>query len=263
MNTKNLEFLKDSLKYLGFGDKLNVELENKIKETPTAFQLPLIGEYTNGNKKETVNYVLDFKKSDQSDMYFFNKYQATMQPDPNAEAKSQTFYITKNSGVTSKEAFNLLSGRAVQKELMNAEDKPYKAWLQLDFNEKDKNNNFKVKQFHEAYGFNLEATVAKYPIKELNVAEEKERLMKSLSKGNVHPVTFVKNGQEEKMFVEANPQYKALTVYDTNMSRQFQGNEKREEQSARTEKKEKVAKEQEDEGDATKQKRGKRRGVGV
>jgi hypothetical protein len=258
-----VEFLKDSLKYLGFGDKLNTELENKIKETPAAFQLPITGEYTNGNKKETVNYVLDFKKSDQSDMYFFNKYQATMQADSNAEAKSQTFYITKNSGITSKEAFNLLSGRAVHKELMNAEDKPYKAWLQLDFNEKDKNNNFKVKQFHEAYGFNLDTTVAKYPIKELNIAEEKERLMKSLSKGNVHPVTFVKNGQEEKMFVEANPQYKALTVYDANMTRQFQGNEKKEEQSSRQEKKEKVSQEKSDDSESNPAKRSKRRGVRV
>ena len=28
INVKNLEFLKDGLKYLGFGDKLNADLEN-------------------------------------------------------------------------------------------------------------------------------------------------------------------------------------------------------------------------------------------
>jgi len=263
MNIKNFEFLKDSLKYLGFGDKLNGDLENKIKEAPATFQLPITGEYTSGAKKETVAYLLDFKKSDQSDMYFFNKYQATLNKEGNTEQKSQTFYITKNSGITSKEAFNLLSGRAVYKELMNAEDKPYKAWLQLDFNEKDKNNNFKVKQYHEAYGFNLDATVTKFPIKELGTTDDKEKLMKSLAKGNVHAVTFVKNGQDEKMFVEANPQYKTLTVYDVNMTRQFQGNEKRQDQSPRNEKKEKLNKEQDDEGDATKQKRSRKRGVGV
>jgi hypothetical protein len=32
MNTKNFEFLKDGLKYMGFGDKLVPELEAKINE---------------------------------------------------------------------------------------------------------------------------------------------------------------------------------------------------------------------------------------
>ena len=30
MNTKNLEFLKDGLKYMGFGEKLHADLEARI-----------------------------------------------------------------------------------------------------------------------------------------------------------------------------------------------------------------------------------------
>lgn len=30
MNTQNLDYLKDNLKYLGFGEKLNTELEKNI-----------------------------------------------------------------------------------------------------------------------------------------------------------------------------------------------------------------------------------------
>jgi hypothetical protein len=36
----------------------------------------------------------------------------------------------------------LLDGRAVQKDLVTKEGQPYKAWVQLDFNTKDKNNTF-------------------------------------------------------------------------------------------------------------------------
>ena len=104
MNTKNLEFLKDSLKYLGFGEKLNADLENQIKQQPLEFKLGLIGEFDKDSVKKNIEYTLDFKKSDQSDMYFLNKYQATLKNENPELDKTQTFYITKNSGVTAKEA---------------------------------------------------------------------------------------------------------------------------------------------------------------
>lgn len=95
---------------------------------------------------------------------------------------TRLFYFTKNSGITAKEAYNLLSGRSVNKDLTNKEGQPYNAWLQLDFNEKDKNDNFKVKQYHQGYGYELEAVLNRYPIKELGNDEEKVKL-KSLEKG--------------------------------------------------------------------------------
>lgn len=85
---------------------------------------------------------------------------------------------------TAKEAYNLLSGRSVNKDLTNKEGQPFNAWLQLDFKEEDKNENFKVKQYHQGYGYELEAVLNKYPIKELSNDEEKVKLMKSLEKGN-------------------------------------------------------------------------------
>ena len=41
MNENNLQFLKDGLKYMGFGEKLHADLESKIKEQPADFQLTL------------------------------------------------------------------------------------------------------------------------------------------------------------------------------------------------------------------------------
>src|SRR5260221_7732105 len=197
MNRKNFEFLRDGLKYMGFGEKLNTDLETKIKAQPADFQLTLQGEFKKDGAVDKVDYRLDFKKSDQTDMYFFNRYKATLKHDDPTQEKSQTFYITKNSGITAKEAFNLLSGRSVNKDLMNKEKQPFNAWLQLDFSQKDQNGNFKVKQFHSGYGYDLDAVVKKYPIKELASDEDMVKLMKSLEKGNLHPVTFMKEGKEE------------------------------------------------------------------
>ena len=263
MNVKNLEFLKEGLKYLGFGEKLNVDLENKIKEQPAEFKLGMVGEFNKGDTKEKVNYSLDFRKSDQTDMYFFNRYQATLKSDDPAKDVTQTFYITKNSGITAKEAYNLLSGRAVNKDLNNKEGQPYNAWLQLDFQEKDKNENYKVKQYHAGYGYDLEMVVAKYPIKEQLNAEEKTKLMKSLEKGNLTQVTFAREGGEDKMYVAANPQYKNLDLYNAKMEKQFQGIEKKEKsgEDKSKEKKETVKQDAEEESEG--KRKSKTKGVRV
>lgn len=229
MNTQNLEFLKDGLKYMGFGEKLHADLEANIDKQPADFQLTMQGEFKRDDIAEKVEYKLDFKKSTQTDMYFFNRYKATLKNDDPALEKSQTFYVTKNAGITAKEAYNLLNGRSVNKDLTNKDGHPFNAWLQIDFTQKDeKNDNFKMKQFHSGYGYDLEAVVKKYPIKELSNDEEKVKLIKSLEKGNLQPVTFLKKGKEEKMHVAANPQYKALDIYDSKMQKQFQGIEKKE-----------------------------------
>lgn len=266
MNTKNFEFLRDGLKYMGFGDKLNADLEKQITQQPAEFNLTLQGEFKKDGISDKVDYRLDFKKSDQTDMYFFNRYQATLKNDDPAQEKTQTFYVTKNSGITAKEAYNLLSGRSVNKDLTNKEGQPFNAWLQLDFAEKDKNDNFKVKQYHQGYGYELEPVLNRYPIKELGNDEDKTKLIKSLEKGNLQPVTFIKEGQEQKMFIEANPQFKTLNLYDVKMEKQFQGIEKKEKQDSdkSKEKRETQKQDVDEEGEGKKEKKPRKgKGVGV
>ena len=48
--------------------------------------------------------------------------------------------------------------------------------------------------------------------------QDKEKaLMQSLQKGNVQSVTIEKDGNSHKMFIEADPQYKKVNLYDANM----------------------------------------------
>ena len=266
METKNLEFLKEGLKYLGFGEKLNLELESKIKELPPAFSLQMTAEYKKGQGVEKVEYKLDFRKSDKSDMFFFNRYEATLKNEDATKDKSQTFYIAKNAGITAKEAYNLLSGRAVNKDLTNKEGQSFNAWVQLDFTEKDKNNNFKINQYHAGYGYELDKALAKFPIKELGDAEQKEKIVKSLEKGNLTSATFIREGREEKMFMEANPKFKSLNVYDSVMKKIVQENGKKESKQGTeqtTQKKESLRKGSDVEDGPAQKKRPKRRGVGV
>ena len=135
------------------------------------------------------------------------------------EALEQIFYINKGSSITMKEAYNLMEGRSVNKDLTNKEGQVYNAWVQMDFKDADANGNFKLNHYHQNYGYDLESAVSKYPIKELGNPKFKDDLMDSIKKGNRQSVTFLNEGKEEKHFIEANPQFKTINVYDANMQR--------------------------------------------
>jgi hypothetical protein len=212
MNNENFQYLSDNLKYMGFGENLKTDLEKNLNEGKADFQLHYKAEIN----KKPFEVAMNFRKSDSSDMYFFNNYHASLEKGKDEKAE-QTFYLNKGKGVTGKEAFNLLDGRSVHKDLVTKEGQPYKAWMKLDFENKDKNNNFEVKQFHEKYGFDLKAAVEKFPITDLKEPDKEKALMQSLQKGNVQSVTIEKDGSSHKMFIEADPQFKKVNLYDSNM----------------------------------------------
>ena len=212
MNNENFQYLSDNLKYMGFGENLKSDLEKNLNEGKTDFQLHYKAEIN----KKPFEVTMNFRKSDTSDMYFFNNYHASLEKSKD-EKVEQTFYLNKGKGITGKEAFNLLDGRSVHKDLVTKEGQPYKAWMQLDFENKGKNNNFEVKQFHEKYGFDLKEAVEKFPITDLKEPDKEKALMQSLQKGNVQSVTIEKDGGSHKMFIEADPQFKKVNLYDSNM----------------------------------------------
>jgi hypothetical protein len=206
MNENNFEYLKDQLKFMGFGDKLNTELEAKLKEQVPEFTLNLSTAYG----RDSLDTSLHFRKSAETDMYFFNRYDAKMKND--VTSLSHSFYVNKGSSVTMKEAYNLLCGRAVNKNLTGRDDQKYNAWLQMDFKNKDENGHYVINKFHENYGFKLEEALSKHPVKEMQDPETKAKLLASLEKGNLQQVTFISEGKEQKMFVAAAPQFKSINV---------------------------------------------------
>jgi len=215
MNEKNFDYLKDQVKYTGFGDALEDKLKVNLQKGVPEFQI-----YHNtkfGNDAATAT--LHFKKSDQSDMYFFNKYDLTLKQENSSDMVKQSFYINKGNNITLKEAYNLMSGRAIKKDLTNIGGQAYNAWMQMDFKETNKAGNYQLKYYHQNYGFDLQKELSKLPIKELVNEQDKARLIESLQKGNRQSVTFTRDVNEQKAFIEANPRFKSLNVYDGNMQR--------------------------------------------
>ncbi|MHA4807534.1 hypothetical protein ACX0G9_05490 [Flavitalea flava] len=212
MVKENLTYLLENLKYLGFGenspltDDLKAEVAKKNKE----FQLVYETFYSGDHKLEAVLY---FKKGDQSDIYFFNKYYALLRcgDDPEQD-KGQTFYISKGIGITCKEAFNLLQGRAVYKNLINKDGVKYNAWVQLDFSEKTMHNNYRTNQIF-GYQFNIEQALQEHPIVELKKEDQKTHLIRSLQRGNLQMVALDYGIKTEKGLITADPFNSKINIY--------------------------------------------------
>lgn len=222
MNEENLGYLQNNLKYLGFGEQLNAALKESIGKALPEFKLETSMSMPNPVNKDKpeladkMSYALNFSKSKETNMYFFNNFEATLQRASGAEPLSQVFYINKGKGVTAKESFNLLSDRSVNKDVVLKSGEKANLWLKLDFGEKV-DGKFPMKNFGEKYGFDLSATIDRFMIADLEKPGFKDQLMKSLQRGNVHEVSFSKDGREIKGFVAANPQYKTLDFYDAGM----------------------------------------------
>ncbi|MEO7978886.1 hypothetical protein [Flavobacterium sp.] len=198
---KNNQSLNDQVQRIGFRDLSN-QIEQQIKQGHEQFIIP-VSHYE--NEKERLNHELSFSK-DQSGKYQFEGYKTTLQNESKPEeSRSQYFNVQEGNSVDTTQAYNLLAGRAVQKE---------KSWIKLDFNDKDASGNHRLKEFHSGYGYDLEKAVQQLPLKELSNKTQADKLKDDLKQGNRLPVTLIKNGNEHRFYIEANPQFKSVNIYD-------------------------------------------------
>jgi hypothetical protein len=212
MNQKNLEFLHRNLKYLGFGENtlLNQQLEQHIALEEPEFEL-----YTDAflDQFMRIEAKLKFTRKQQKDLpdfYVFNHYTATLQyeQDPGRN-KERTFHIYKGIGVTFKEAFNLLDGRAARVDMVNSDGEKYNVWVQLDFEEKDVHQNYRFRYYRF---YDLERLLTNYPIAECHDEPSRDKLISALERGNRHLVMF-ETAKPEPKWIEANPAERTIRIY--------------------------------------------------
>jgi len=198
---KNNQSLYDQMQRIGFRDLSN-QIDQQIKEGHEQFTIP-VSYYI--NEKERLDHELSFVK-DQSGQYQFEAYKTTLKNESKPdEERSQYFKVQKGNSIDTTQAYNLLAGRSIQKE---------KSWIQLDLNDKDASGNHRIKEFHSGYGYDLEKALKQLPLKELSNKTQADKLKDDLKQGNRLPVTLIKNGNEHRFYIEANPQFKSVNIYD-------------------------------------------------
>ena len=215
---KNMEYLVDQVKFLGFGqdEKLQEKLKSMVSSDQKQFTIAISSDKTSFQNK--MNFNLHFNKADTGTV-FFNKFEAHLTNESKGTDLQHTFAV-KNNGFTAKQAINLLEGRAVKTEIKNPNTgEKETAFVKLKLNEpKNENGNFKLQVFNKNYGVNAASIVERSNLV-FKDEKHKEITIKSLEKGNIVAVKFKSEEKEQEGKAILNPQYKTLNLYDQNLKR--------------------------------------------
>lgn len=200
---QNYEFLENDLKYLGFDTSMNADLKEMLGTEADSFELA----YRASVQNEPVSATLFFHRMDPEGFFFFSNYKLCV------SEKQHVFYVFKGRGVTVKEGYNLLQGRAVFKQRKAKNGQIYNEWIELDLNVKEE-NGFKAKVYPESYGFDLLPLIDSMLIDTPSPNWDRSMLVRSLEKGNLQSAFIRQNGTHRKVNLSANPKERTITVHE-------------------------------------------------
>lgn len=232
MNEKNLDYLKNTLEFLGFGARLNQVLESAIRREMQDFKLGINNSYTRPETKsqpvpvkDQLRFELNFHRSD-GEMYYLNSYKVSLKRPEESEARERTFDLDRDHRMTAYQTYKLLSGLSFEKEIIprakegeQAAGRPEKipVWFKLNLDITDAFGKHPLRTLYPEYKFDLEATLDKYPWKDINKAENREAMLKSLRSGELVAAAITIGKKAVPVWIAANPQVRALDVYDKTM----------------------------------------------
>jgi len=156
MNLNNLESLKEEMKNLGFKPKLIEDMEKNMRNNVPAFNLY---DQNIGNKG-IVNSTLYFKQSGQSEYYYFNKFEVSLDKGGKALEPGQHYVVISPGEKPGKnltrpfenphKAIEYFKGQTGNSELALVKGQDFDHKLTLATMEKDK-VNYVTKEFQRTY----------------------------------------------------------------------------------------------------------------
>jgi hypothetical protein len=214
MTDKEQTHIYQQFKNIGAGNAFTPALIFDLKAGVAEKQHP----YSFDNNGDKVDVLFHIKKSENSNLYFLNKYEMAITPENKPAEIRDTFYTAEPRNVklqpgeerlnnlnrfTLKKAANYLAGRPVFNAFTDKEGNQYEAWAKRKF-DTGKGKHIMAK-YRKEYPFAMETAVKKYSIKELTVPLFQERMYDSFKRGNLQLVNFVGNGgHEEKLYASLN-----------------------------------------------------------
>lgn len=229
MRQENYDYLKNQIKFSGFGETLSDELQKQMQKGEKEFDLVYESKIGNDPLKATLHFSRSDRAEDGGETnYRFRRYNVELKSGNNQDTSMrQTFYIDNSTNnrelknannFTLKEAYNLMQGRAVNKNFVDGNGTLYNAWARLNFSDLDKNGDCRIKK---KSGFDLKSRLEHInltlPIDAMKQENFKEELISSLEKGNRQSVNAEVNGERQKIYLEVNIGSRSLNFYDKDM----------------------------------------------
>lgn len=198
----NLQFLSSELKKVGFNVEMEGSLKRMINQNLPEFHL----RYADVENRNA-HYVVHFKKIPETDLYYFEKFDAISRPsldsllNGDVNCQRQTFHVHDNLKINAAEAERLVNGKAIFRRV-NGND----AWLMRD--------NLSMRDQLKFVEFDLESKLLKLPIKEKEDANKYQAVIATLKNGKTKEVTLIINDAPVKYMLEAAPDKNEVYVLD-------------------------------------------------
>ncbi|MES2328577.1 MAG: hypothetical protein V4539_03175 [Bacteroidota bacterium] len=220
MSQENLEYLKNQLRFTGFGEGLFDSLAKNMDEKKPLFQLAVTHELDG----QPLSAVLHFSCSSAGN-YFFNRYDASL--DTAHGKREHPFYIHRNAklNISFREAGNLLSGRALKAAYVKQSDRAafekgeevpiHKVWMQLDLKSPGTNGRYRITRYYSNYGYEIEPALERVHLKEQIFSDQLAQLISQLEAGNRCRVQLHKaEGATQIVLLEACPMFRSFLMFD-------------------------------------------------
>jgi len=195
------DIIAKEMRSAGFG-RLVPKMEQQLKQGNRDFNLPVSFGLS---ERDRMDYQLHFKTGADGNCHF-ESYKATLSMQGSNEQKWQVFENDLGKVNSANQAYQLLSGRAIQDS--NG------SWQQLDFNDRDASGNYRHKHFTESHNMDLNKELQKLPLAESETNKGIGLLINKLANGERVNVLLNVNGKDTPYHLEANPQKKELSVFE-------------------------------------------------
>ena len=209
----NSHALQEDLQLMGFSDVFK-KAESKIRQGHDSFTIP-ISYFVDDHIR--MDHQVSFSRNGNGE-YNVNGFEAALhnQRKP-SEVKRQFFGREGSDSIDADQACKLLRGRALEKD---------GKWIQLDFNDRDEKGNFRIRDYRTGTQYDLREKLKEFPSKPLSPEEEK-KIVENLKAGERTSVSFSVDGVEKRFYIEANPQFRNITIYDEHSKKITLGNKER------------------------------------
>ncbi|XHR94315.1 hypothetical protein ACFJIV_29195 [Mucilaginibacter sp. UC70_90] len=198
---QNKENIRQYLINAGLGAYANQAVA-KMNRSQERFSLPVL---LKTGEKERFDIDLQFKP-DHKGVFIPQGFQATLKDE---QGKSHRFFVEQDANLSTRQAYNLLSGRPVFSE--------HAGWMQLDLNDKDGAGNYRLRHFSSDHQIRIEAALRKLPVK--IGADEFGGLVAGLKNGEKSAVTLHVNKKDHAVAIGINPLKNELLLYKANGER--------------------------------------------
>ena len=201
METPVQRSLLKTIFHVGFGDKLKdlviAGTASGASNFDLAYPVTIDGRHVGAH--------LHFSRAAPGTDYCFEYYQLSV------DDKTHVFRLSNGWGITLKEGYNLLCGRAVHKQWLKDETK-VKEWVQLDLTDFN-GESYTMHTWTEDYDFDIEKAVNAIDISLPSSNWDMAMLYRSLERGNLQAVTLRQSGIATQAFICANPKDKNILIY--------------------------------------------------